>query len=141
MNGFNHHIIQSFNKTLNISFSIHTGTSDATRSTSREILNEPFKLKTLVKQTLSETDVTFSAPILRSDNGKAALMVRKLCTHLVKLKLHILDHRNITDIHLSRKKFQLVKTTSIARLAKTITEILMVFGTINGISNESLTSP
>ena len=135
MNGFNHHIIQSFNKTLNISFSIHTGTSDATRSTSREILNEPFKLKTLVKQTLSETDVTFSTPILRSDNGKAALTVRKLCTHLVKLKLHILDHRNITDIHLSRK------TTSIAGLAKTITEILMVFGTINGISNESLTSP
>ena len=62
--------IQSFAKSRNII--IHIGTNDATHSTSREILDKLLKLKTLIKETLSETEVTFSTLTTRSDNGKAA---------------------------------------------------------------------
>ena len=37
----------------------HIGINDATRSTSREIFDKLLKLKTLTKETLSETEVKF----------------------------------------------------------------------------------
>ena len=52
---------------------IHIGTNDATRSTSREILDKLLKLKTLIKETLPETEVKISTPTIGSDNGKVAL--------------------------------------------------------------------
>ena len=83
---------------------IHIGTNDATRSTSREILDKLLKLKTLIKETLPETEVTFSTPTIRSDNGKAALTERNLCDYLLNLKnMDILDNRNINSKHLGRK--------------------------------------
>ena len=98
---------------------IHIGTNDATHSTSREILDKLLKLKTLIKETLPETEVTFSAPTIRSDNGKAALTVRNLCGHLLDLNMDILDNRNITSKHLARKGLHLNKAGS-TRLAKNI---------------------
>ena len=56
---------------------VHIGTNDATRPTSREILDKLLKLKTLIKEILPETEVIFSTPTIRSDNGKAALTVKK----------------------------------------------------------------
>ena len=79
---------------------IHIGTNDATHSTSREILDKLLKLETLIKKTLPETEVTFSTPTIRSDNGKAALTVRNLCDHLLDLNMDIPDNRNITIKHL-----------------------------------------
>ena len=70
---------------------IHIGVNDATRSTSREILDKLLKLKTLIKETLPETVVTFSTPTIRSDNGKAVLMVRNLCDHLLDINMNKLD--------------------------------------------------
>ena len=61
---------------------VHIGTNDATRSTSREILEKLLKLKTLIK----ETEVTFSTPTIRSHNGKAALTIRNLWDHLLDLE-------------------------------------------------------
>ena len=75
---------------------VHIGTNYATPSTSREILDKLLKLETLIKETLPETEVTFSTPTIRSDNGKAALTVRNLCDHLLDLNMDILDNRNIT---------------------------------------------
>ena len=98
---------------------IHIGTNDATHSTSREILDKLLKLKTLIKETLPETEVTFSTPTIRSDNGKAALTVRNLCGHLLDLNMDILDNRNITSKHLARKGLHLNKAGS-TRLAKNI---------------------
>ena len=57
---------------------VHIGTNDATRSTSRDILDKLLKLKSLIKETLPETEVTFSTPTIRSDNGKAVITVRNL---------------------------------------------------------------
>ena len=98
---------------------VHIGTNDTTRSASREILDKLLQLKTLVKETLPETEVTFSTLTIRSDNGKAALWVKNLCDHLLVLNIDIIDNRNITSKHLGRKGLHLNKSGS-TRLAKNI---------------------
>ena len=98
---------------------IHIVTNDATRSTSREILDKLLKLKTFIKETLPETEVTFSTPTIRSDNGEAALAVRNLCDDLLDLNMDILNNRSITSKHLGRKGLHLNKAGS-TRLAKNI---------------------
>ena len=72
------------------------------------------------------TEVTFSTPTVRSDNGKTALTVRNICSHLLDLNLDILDNRNITTKHLGRKGPHLNKTGS-TRLAKNIIHKLRKF--------------
>lgn len=57
--------------------------NDPTRSAFWGILNKLLKLKTFIKETLTETDVTFPTPTVKLDNSKAAKTVRKLCDHLV----------------------------------------------------------
>ena len=105
---------------------IHIGTSDATYSTSREILDKLLKLKTLIKETLPETEVILSTPTIRSDNGKRALTVRNLCGHLLNLNMDILDNRNITNKYLGHKALHLNKAGS-TRLAKNIIHKLRKF--------------
>ena len=105
---------------------VHIRTNDATRSTSREIFGKLLKLKTLIKETLPETEVTFSTPTIRSDNGKAALTVRNLCDHLLDLNMDILDNRNITSKHLGRKGLHLNKAGS-THLPKNIIHKLRKF--------------
>ena len=105
---------------------IHIGTNDATHSTSREILDKLLKLKTLIKKTLLETEVTFSTPTIRSDNVKAALTLRNLCDHLLDLNMNMLDNRNITNKHLGCKGLHLNKAGS-TRLAKNIFHKLRKF--------------
>ena len=68
-------------------------TYDATHSASKEISDKLLKLKTLFKETLPETGITFLTPTIRSDNGTAALTVRDLCDQLVDLNMNILDNR------------------------------------------------
>ena len=57
-------------------FIAHIGTNDTTCSTFREILDKLLTLKTPIKKTLPETEVTFSIPTIRPDAGKAALTIR-----------------------------------------------------------------
>ena len=96
---------------------IHIRTNDATLSTSKEVLENLLKMKTLIEETLLEIGVIFSTPTMKSDNGKAALPV---CYHLVDLNMDVLDNRNITGKHLGRKCLNLNKSGS-TRLAKNIT--------------------
>ena len=84
MNDLNYHVHPILRKKPK-HIIVHIGTNDATRSTSREILDKLLKLKTLVKETLPETEVTFSTSTIRSDNGKAAQTVRNLSNHLLNL--------------------------------------------------------
>ena len=119
--------IQSFAKHI----IVHIGTNDATRSTSREILDKLLKLKTLIKETLPETEVTFSTPTIRSDNSKAALTVRNLFDHLLDLNMDILDNRNITSKHLGRKGLHLNKPVLLA-----LRKILFTsYGNFDGLWN------
>ena len=101
------------------------------RSTSREILDKLPKLKTLIKESLPETEVTFSTPTIRSDNGKAALTVRNLCDHLLFLSMYILDNRNIRGKYLGHEGLHFNKVGSV-RLAK---NIIYKLGNFNGIRN------
>ena len=111
---------------LSKDFCCSAKTNDAIRSTSREILDKLLKLKTLTEETLPETEITFSTPTIRLDDGKTALTVRNLCDHLVDLNMDILDNRNITSKHLGRKGLHLNKAGS-TRLAKNIIHKLRKF--------------
>ena len=91
----------------------------------------PLSNQNWVKETLPETEVTFSIPTIRSDNGKAVLMVRNLCDHLLDLNMYMLDNRNITGKHLGHEGLHLNKVGS-TRLAKNIIYKLENF---NGIRN------
>ena len=65
---------------------VHIGTNHATHSTSRETLDKLVKLKTLVKETLPETEIIFSTPTITSDNSKSSTNGRKSMRPLIKLK-------------------------------------------------------
>ena len=125
MDDLNYHVYPTLRKKPK-HIIIHIGTNDTTRSTSREILDKLLKLKILIKETLPETETTFSTPTIRSYNGKAALTVRNLCDHLLVLNMNILDNRNITSKHVGRKGFHLNKAGS-TRLAKNIIHKLRKF--------------
>ena len=83
------------------------------------------QLKSVIHEKLPDAEITISKPKLRSDNGKGALTVRQLINHLINLKIDILDNRNITGKHLSRRgihlnqsAFNLLTNNIISRLRK-----------------------
>ena len=87
---------------------INAGTNDAVKFTSRNILNKLLQLKSFIQKNLPDAEITISSPKLRSDNGKAVLTIRQLTNHLINLnKPDILDNRNITGKHLSRRDLHL----------------------------------
>ena len=68
---------------------IHTGTDDALRFTTRDILNKFFQLKAFIQEILPAADITISTPTLRLVNGITTLMVRQPTKHLLNLKILI----------------------------------------------------
>ena len=106
---------------------IRTQTNDATRSRSLEFVDILLQLKTLIKETFSKADVTYSTTSIRSDNEKSTLTVKNLCYHIVGLNIDILDNRNITSQHLGRKVLHANKA-SISCLA---INIINKFGHVN----------
>ena len=85
---------------------------NAVKFTSREILNKLLQLKSFMQEKLPDAEIILSTPTLRSDNGKAALTVRQLTNHLINLKIDILDNRNTTGKHLSRRGLHLNQSGS-----------------------------
>ena len=79
----------------------HAGTNNTFKFVTRDILNKLLQLKSFIQKKLPDAEITISTPILRSDNGKAALTARQLTNHLINLKINFLDSRNITSKHLS----------------------------------------
>ena len=90
---------------------VHIGNIDATRPTSREMLDKLLKLRVLIKETL---------PTIRSDNGEAVLTIANPCNYL---NIYILYKSNITSKHLGLQSLHLNKAVSSKAL-------LMVFGTL-----------
>ena len=91
---------------------IHTRTNDAVKFTPRDILNKLLQLKSFIQEKLPDAEIIISTPTMRSDNGKVALTVRQLTNHLINLKIDILDNRNITGKHLSRRGLHLNQSGS-----------------------------
>ena len=91
---------------------IHAGTNDAVKFTSRDILNNLRQLKSFIQEKLPNAEIIVSRPTLRSDNGKVALTIRQLTNLLINLKIDILDNRNITGKHLSKRGLYLNQSGS-----------------------------
>ena len=102
----NHHIVTILRRKPS-HLIIHLGTNDASSSTAREILNKLLNLKSIAKDINPDCDVWLSTPTMRTDRGKEALTVSHLTNHLLQLKINIIDNRNITSKHLSRRGLHL----------------------------------
>ena len=102
----NHHIVPILRKKPS-HLIIPVGTNDPSSSTSREILNKLFNLKSITNDINPDCDVWLSTPTMRTDRGKEALTVSHSTNHLLQLKISIIDNRNITGKQLSRRGLQL----------------------------------
>ena len=106
-----HHALPIIRKQPNY-LNIHAGTNDAVKFTSRDILNKLLQLKSFIQEKLPDAEITISTPKLRPDNRKTVLTVRQLTNHLINLKIDVLDNRNITGKHLSRRGLNLNQSGS-----------------------------
>ena len=88
INDLRHHALPIIRKQPKY-LSIHAGTNDAAKFTSRDVLNKLLQLKSFILEKLPDAEVTISTPTLRSDNGKVAQTVIQLTNHLKKLKIDI----------------------------------------------------
>ena len=79
---------------------IHIGTNDSTKSSSRELLDKMFELKSFISSNLPTSKVIFSSPVLRTNNGKAMLTLKHLNKLMQELKINIIDNDNIKEQHL-----------------------------------------
>ena len=107
----NHHIIPLLQKKPS-NIIVYAGRNDAYHSTSKDILNKLLNFKSPIQEKLPDCKAFISTPTLRSDNGKATLMVNKLTNHLLQLNIGIVDNRNIISKHLSRKGLYLNESGS-----------------------------
>ena len=98
----NHHLVPILRKKPSHPI-IHVGKNDASSSTSREILSKLLNLKSISKDINPDCDVWLSTPTMQTDRGKEALTASHLTNHLLQLKINIIDNRNITGKHLSRR--------------------------------------
>ena len=57
---------------------LHVGTNNAPTFNSRQILDKMINLKNHVMERLPNCKVVFSTPVMRTDNGKATLTIKKL---------------------------------------------------------------
>ena len=57
---------------------IHTGTNDALELTSRQIMDKLIELKSFILEKLPNSKVIFSTPVIRTDQAKALLTIKKL---------------------------------------------------------------
>ena len=74
-----------------------------------EIIDEILSVKHRVEKQLPFSKVIISSPIVRTDNGKADLTIRKFNQHLKQLNIDIIDNSNINQQDLGRKGLHLSK--------------------------------
>ena len=94
IDALSYHIIPIIQKKPTIMI-IHIRTNDAPSSTSRDIQDNLFKLKSLVNEKLRQCKVWLATSTLTNDHGKAALTVSQLVNHPLNLNIDVIDTRNI----------------------------------------------
>ena len=104
---------------------IHIGTKSVLEFTSTEILNKVLKLKTMMKEKLPHYNVLISVPTLRLDDGKATLTISQLTNHLLELNIPLINNKNITSKHLSKKGLHL-NGSGTRRLARNFLDTLKI---------------
>ena len=75
-------------------------------------LDNLLKLKALVKDSLPTCGVFISTPTLRTDDGRAQIMVIQLTKHLLQLKIDTINNNNINVRHLGGKGLPLNRSGS-----------------------------
>ena len=88
---------------------LHVGTNNSPNMSSNEIIDEILTVKHRIEKEAPETKVVISAPIVRTDNGKAALTIRNIIKHLQQLDIEIINNENINHKDLGRKGLHLPK--------------------------------
>ena len=88
---------------------LHVGTNNSPNMSSNEIIDEILTVKHRIEKEAPETKVVISAPIVRTDNGKAALTIRNIIKHLQQLGIEIINNENINHKDLGRKGLHLPK--------------------------------
>ena len=102
---------------------IHAGTNDAKRFTSREILDQLLNLKKFVNEQDPDCKVIISTPTVRSDDGKARLMVSQPKNHLRQSETDIVDNIDITNPHIGIKGLHLI-FSGMTQLAKDFASVI-----------------
>lgn len=98
---------------------LHVGTNNAPSMTSNAIVDDILSIKYEVKKLHPSCRVIVSTPIMRSDDGKANLTIKKINDHLKQLKIDIMDNDNINAGDLGRKGLHLSKKGK-AKLTKNV---------------------
>ena len=88
---------------------LHVGTNNSPNMSSNEIIDEILTVRHRIEKEAPETKVVISAPIVRTDNGKAALTIRNIIKHLQQLDIEIINNENINHKDLGRKGLHLSK--------------------------------
>ena len=88
---------------------LHVGTNNSPNISSNEIIDEILTVKHRIEKEAPETKVVISAPIVRTDNGKAALTIRNIIKHLQQLDIEIINNEDINHKDLGRKGLHLPK--------------------------------
>ena len=91
--------------------------------TSNEIVDEILTLKSEIVKIHNVCRVIISTPITRTDDGKAALTIRKVNSHFKQLKVEVIDNSNITAQDLGKKGLHLSKKGK-SKLSKNLMNIL-----------------
>ena len=115
---------------------LHVGTNDAKNLQSRTVLDNPLKLKALVKDSLPTCKVFISTPTLRTDDGKAQITVSQLTKHLLPLKIETVNNNNINIRHLGSKGLHLNQLGS-KLLSKNFLNAIEKFSKTEGCSDIS----
>ena len=88
---------------------LHVGTNNAPIMTSSGIIGEILSIKHRIEKELPNAKVVISTPIIRTDNGKAALTIKNLNQHIRELDIEIIENSNITFRDLGKKGLHLAK--------------------------------
>ena len=106
-----HYLIPVIQKKLS-NIILHVGTNDAKNLPSRTVLDNLLKLKAIAKDSLPTCKVFILTPTLRTDDGKAQIMVSQLTKHLLQLKIDTVNNNDINIRHLGGKGLYLNQSGS-----------------------------
>ena len=86
---------------------LHVGSNNTQGDNSIQIIEKLIRLKSYILTKLPSCKLVYSSMTYRFDDGKAQLTVEKTNNILDHLGLEIIDHSNITDIHIGKKGLHL----------------------------------
>ena len=85
---------------------LHAGTNDATKNSSRKIVDDLLMLRTNISKQLPNCRIP-PKPTIGHDHGKANLTIRNVNKHLESLELECIDNNNVNTEYFGQKGLHL----------------------------------